>query len=54
LSIGAGGAIVLDSSPQGEYEEMLLKAATTLRAYQPAAAVAVVAAGSVRSSGVGR
>jgi para-aminobenzoate synthetase len=35
LSIGAGGAIVLDSSPQGEYEEMLLKAATPLRAYRP-------------------
>jgi len=37
LTIGAGGAIVLDSSPQGEYEEMLLKAATPLRAYRPAA-----------------
>ncbi|HEX9359480.1 MAG TPA: aminodeoxychorismate synthase component I [Streptosporangiaceae bacterium] len=49
LSIGAGGAIVLDSSPQGEYEEMLLKAATPLRAYRP-----VARAGSVRSSGSGR
>jgi para-aminobenzoate synthetase len=37
LSIGAGGAIVLDSTPQGEYEEMLLKAATPLRAYRSAA-----------------
>jgi para-aminobenzoate synthetase len=37
LSIGAGGAIVLDSSPEGEYEEMLLKAATPLRAYRMAA-----------------
>jgi para-aminobenzoate synthetase len=37
LTIGAGGAIVLDSSPPGEYEEMLLKAATPLRAYRPAA-----------------
>lgn len=49
LSIGAGGAIVLDSSPQGEYEEMLLKAATPLRAYRPAAL-----AESLRSSGAGR
>jgi para-aminobenzoate synthetase len=45
LSIGAGGAIVLDSSPQGEYEEMLLKASTSLRAYRPA-----ILAGSMRSS----
>jgi para-aminobenzoate synthetase len=37
LTIGAGGAIVLDSSPRDEYEEMLLKAATPLRAYRPAA-----------------
>jgi para-aminobenzoate synthetase len=49
LSIGAGGAIVLDSSPQGEYEEMLLKAATPLRAYRPAA-LRVAA----RSSGAAR
>ncbi|MFJ8330127.1 aminodeoxychorismate synthase component I [Streptomyces sp. NPDC094437] len=32
LSIGAGGAIVLDSDPVAEYEEMLLKAEATLRA----------------------
>uniref|UniRef100_A0AAU3GRS2 aminodeoxychorismate synthase n=1 Tax=Streptomyces sp. NBC_01401 TaxID=2903854 RepID=A0AAU3GRS2_9ACTN len=32
LTIGAGGAIVLDSDPEAEYEEMLLKARTTLRA----------------------
>lgn len=31
-SIGAGGAIVLDSDPQAEYAEMLLKAAVPLRA----------------------
>jgi para-aminobenzoate synthetase len=34
LSIGAGGAIVLDSSPADEYAEMRLKAAATLRAWQ--------------------
>ncbi|MEE1804335.1 aminodeoxychorismate synthase component I [Streptomyces sp. NPDC101062] len=32
LTIGAGGAIVLDSDPVAEYEEMLLKAEATLRA----------------------
>ncbi|WP_306367509.1 aminodeoxychorismate synthase component I [Nocardiopsis sp. CC223A] len=31
LTIGAGGAIVLDSDPEDEYEEMLLKAAVPLR-----------------------
>ncbi|MEV5956591.1 aminodeoxychorismate synthase component I [Streptomyces sp. NPDC051987] len=34
LSIGAGGAIVLDSDPHDEYEEMLLKAAASLRAWR--------------------
>lgn len=34
LTIGAGGAIVLDSDPEDEYEEMLLKAAAPLRAWQ--------------------
>jgi para-aminobenzoate synthetase len=34
LTIGAGGAIVLDSDPQDEYEEMLLKAAASLRAWR--------------------
>ncbi len=32
LTVGAGGAIVLDSDPVEEYEEMLLKAAVPLRA----------------------
>lgn len=34
LSIGAGGAIVLDSDTREEYDEMLLKAAAPLRAYR--------------------
>ncbi|MFH9349631.1 aminodeoxychorismate synthase component I [Kitasatospora sp. NPDC017646] len=34
LTIGAGGAIVLDSHPHEEYEEMLLKAAASLRAWR--------------------
>ncbi len=32
MRIGAGGAIVLDSDPAEEYEEMLLKAAAPLQA----------------------
>jgi para-aminobenzoate synthetase len=32
--VGAGGAIVLGSDPAEEYEEMILKAMTTLRAHQ--------------------
>lgn len=35
LSIGAGGAIVLDSSPAGELDEMLLKTRASLRALPP-------------------
>ena len=34
-TIGAGGAIVLQSEPEREYEEMLLKAAAALRAIDP-------------------
>ena len=34
-AIGAGGAIVLQSDPEREYEEMLLKAAAALRAIDP-------------------
>ena len=33
MRVGAGGAIVLDSDPVEEFEEMLLKAAATLRAH---------------------
>ena len=35
-TVGAGGAIVLQSDPEREYEEMLLKAAAALRAVDPA------------------
>jgi para-aminobenzoate synthetase len=35
LTIGAGGAIVLDSDPQEEFEEMVLKATAPLRAARP-------------------
>jgi para-aminobenzoate synthetase len=34
-TIGAGGAIVLQSDPEQEYEEMLLKAAAPMRAIDP-------------------
>ncbi|MGO4758780.1 chorismate-binding protein, partial [Streptomyces sp. 2MCAF27] len=33
MHIGAGGAIVLASDPEEEYQEMLLKTAATMRAY---------------------
>jgi para-aminobenzoate synthetase len=36
-TIGAGGAVVLQSDPGREYEEMLLKAAAPLRAFHPEA-----------------
>jgi para-aminobenzoate synthetase len=36
-SIGAGGAVVLQSDPEREWEEMLLKAAAPLRAIDPEA-----------------
>jgi para-aminobenzoate synthetase len=36
-TIGAGGAVVLQSCPEREYEEMLLKAAAPLRAIDPGA-----------------
>jgi para-aminobenzoate synthetase len=34
MQLGAGGAIVLDSDPEEEYAEMLLKLAAPMRAYQ--------------------
>ena len=34
MHLGAGGAIVLDSDPAAEYDEMLLKTAAPMRAYQ--------------------
>jgi para-aminobenzoate synthetase len=38
LTVGAGGAIVLDSDPLAEYDEMLLKAMAPLQALPPARA----------------
>jgi para-aminobenzoate synthetase len=40
-TIGAGGAIVVESDPAAEYEEMLLKAAAPLRAIDPGAGSAI-------------
>ncbi|MEU1182194.1 aminodeoxychorismate synthase component I [Streptomyces sp. NPDC005820] len=37
MHLGAGGAIVLDSDPVAEYDEMLLKTAAQMRAYAGAA-----------------
>lgn len=34
LTIGAGGAVVLDSEPRAEFDEMTLKAASALRAFR--------------------
>lgn len=48
--IGAGGAIVLDSDPAGEYHEVLLKAAATYRAATTGAAQQVSAAASAGSA----
>jgi para-aminobenzoate synthetase len=45
-TIGAGGAIVLQSEPEREYEEMLLKAAAPLRAFHPDAVPASISLAS--------
>jgi para-aminobenzoate synthetase len=51
LRVGAGGAIVLGSDPEEEYEEMLLKALAPLRAYQaPDTDPLLTAVGSVVGS----
>jgi para-aminobenzoate synthetase len=42
MSVGAGGAIVLDSQPEAEFDEMVLKAAVALKAYRGPAAPVVV------------
>ncbi|HWE87995.1 MAG TPA: aminodeoxychorismate synthase component I [Pseudonocardiaceae bacterium] len=48
LSVGAGGAIVLDSEVRAEYQEMLLKAVAPLRAYRaPATSESGGAVGSL-------
>lgn len=39
ISIGSGGAIVLDSDPDEEYEEMLLKARALVRIFNPETAL---------------
>ncbi|MES4902035.1 MULTISPECIES: aminodeoxychorismate synthase component I [unclassified Streptomyces] len=39
MHIGAGGAIVLASDPEEEYQEMLLKTAATMRAYHAVGAL---------------
>lgn len=51
LTIGAGGAIVLDSDPYAEYDEMLLKAEATLRALPPVTRATSPGAGGSAASG---
>ncbi|TLS40787.1 aminodeoxychorismate synthase component I [Streptomyces montanus] len=43
MHLGAGGAIVLDSDPAAEYDEMLLKTAAQMRAHEEHAAVPATA-----------
>jgi para-aminobenzoate synthetase len=47
-TIGAGGAIVLQSDPEREYEEMLLKAAAPMRAIDPGSDPAPISLASPR------
>jgi len=50
-TIGAGGAIVLQSDPEREFEEMLLKAAAPLRAIAPEADLASISLTDPRRAG---
>jgi para-aminobenzoate synthetase len=50
-TIGAGGAIVLQSDPEREFEEMLLKAAAPLRAIAPGADLASISLEDPRRAG---
>jgi len=47
LTVGAGGAITVDSDPYEEYEEMLLKARVPLRALEPRAHEALPSPGRI-------
>jgi para-aminobenzoate synthetase len=47
-TVGAGGAIVLGSDPEQEYQEMLLKAAAPLRAIDPGLEPASISLGDQR------
>ncbi len=51
-TIGAGGAIVLQSDPEAEYGEMLLKAAAPLRAIDSGADPAAISLGDPRPAAV--
>ena len=51
-SVGAGGAIVLDSDPEAEHEEMLLKAAAPLRALDPSLQPASISLSDPRPAAV--
>jgi para-aminobenzoate synthetase len=51
-TIGAGGAIVLGSDPEREWEEMLLKAAAPLRAIDPGADSASISLNDPRRAAV--
>jgi para-aminobenzoate synthetase len=51
-AIGAGGAVVLQSDPEREYEEMLIKAAAPLRSFQPEADPASISL-ALRSAAAG-
>ncbi|MEH0472417.1 chorismate-binding protein [Streptomyces sp. B21-097] len=52
LQLGAGGAIVLDSDPAAEYDEMLLKTAAQMRALREPAADADADPGPVDAAAV--